>query len=348
MKQVKLRHRAGEYSIKIENGLLSRCGEEIRAMKPSATRVLAVSDTNVFPLYGDRVLASLAAAGLEVSSHVFEAGEENKRLSTVEGIYNALHAAKITRSDVVAALGGGVVGDIAGFAAATWLRGVDFVQCPTTLLAMVDSSIGGKTGVDLAAGKNLVGAFRQPLGILSDPTALDTLTPRIFADGMAEIIKHACICDAELFASLADADAIDREWLVHRNAAIKAGYVERDEFERGERMQLNFGHTVGHAIEKAHGFTGITHGEAVGIGMLYSARIGEEMGITAPGTRDAIETQLVKYGLPTSTELCAQVLAEAMGADKKRAGDSISFVFAEEIGRAKVVKLALSDIAKML
>ena len=274
------------YDEMIGTGLLGKSGELIKQVLPKAERAVIVSDSNVAPLYADTVKASLEAAGYTAFVHVFPAGEANKRLTAIEGMYAAMAAAELSRSDFAVALGGGVTGDMCGFAAATYLRGIAFVQMPTTVLSQNDSSVGGKTGVDLACGKNLVGSFHQPSLVLADVDTLSTLPPRYITDGFGEIIKHGCIKSAELFG-LIEQYGTDREKIADftaRSVAIKSGVVERDERESGERMLLNFGHTLGHAIEKCCDFTKYAHGEAVGIGMLMMARAGEAAGLTASGT----------------------------------------------------------------
>ena len=257
------------YAVLSEPGLLSRTGELCREVN-GGSRVLIVSDTHVGPLYGDRAAASLEAAGYAVSRYLFPAGEASKRLDTVREMYSALAAGSFTRSDLIVALGGGVTGDMAGFAAATYLRGMDFVQIPTSLLAMVDSSVGGKTGVDIPEGKNLVGAFWQPRLVIVDTSTLETLPPAFFTDGVGEIVKYACIRDRELFDLLESGEALTParlEETVLRCIDCKRGVVERDEREAGERKLLNFGHTLGHALERYYHYEGPTHGCAVAVGM---------------------------------------------------------------------------------
>ena len=292
------------YDVMIGTGLLGKSGELIKQVLPKAERAVIVTDSNVAPLYADTVKTSLEAAGYTAFVHVFPAGEANKRLTAIEGMYAAMAAAELSRSDFAVALGGGVTGDMCGFAAATYLRGIAFVQMPTTVLSQNDSSVGGKTGVDLACGKNLVGSFHQPSLVLADVDTLSTLPPRYITDGFGEIIKHGCIQSAELFA-LIEQYGTDMEKIADftaRSVAIKSGVVERDERESGERMLLNFGHTLGHAIEKCCDFTKYAHGEAVGIGMRMMARAGEAAGLTASGTADRIEAVLQKCGMPTACE----------------------------------------------
>ena len=252
---------------------------------------------------------------------------------------------RVTRKDVIVALGGGVCGDMAGFAAATYLRGIDFIQVPTSLLAQVDSSVGGKTGVDLAQGKNLVGAFHQPIGVLIDPDTLNTLPDRFIADGMAEVIKYGCIKDAAFFENLESVDALSHiEDVIETCVSIKRDVVSRDEREAGERMLLNFGHTLGHAIEKIYNFTGITHGMAVAVGMVLISRAGEKQGITPSGTADRIAALCEKYELPTSDSASFADMAEAAMGDKKTAGSSINLVLLKGIGESVIYPLPLDGL----
>ena len=245
----------------------------------------------------------------------------------------------LTRTDAVAALGGGVVGDLAGFAAATVLRGVDFVQIPTTLLAQVDSSVGGKVAVDLKAGKNLAGAFWQPKLVLMDPEALDTLPQSTFMEGMAEVVKYGCIKDAAFFDFLEErpgraALMADMEHILYTCCDIKRNVVEQDERDTGERMLLNFGHTLGHAYELAGNYARWSHGDAVAAGMCAAARLGERLGITSAGTADRLERVLAALGLPTRIVCAPEQYAAAIGLDKKGSGHAISVILLEEIGRA--------------
>lgn len=339
---------ARPYAILIERGCLPKAGPLLRELKPAARRVCLVSDSNVAPLYARQVLDSFIAAGFEASLFTFPAGEASKRLSTMEALYGHLAAHALARTDCLAALGGGVCGDMCGFAAATYLRGVDFIQIPTSLLAQVDSSVGGKTGVDLPAGKNLVGAFWQPRAVLIDPDVLGTLPARFLADGMAEVIKAACIKDAVFFERLCAPEPPPIEELIAASVGIKRAVVERDEREAGERALLNFGHTVGHALEKLTDFQGYTHGEAVAVGMVQITRAAEAAGLTAPGTAGRIEGCLARYHLPARDAATAQALAAAAVADKKKEGDGIRLVLLHEIGKGYVHNLPYRELAAFL
>lgn len=343
MKKLRVNVGAG-YDIFIEKGLLSSCGEYIKKVT-DAKKVCVISDTNVFPIYGDKVCQSIEEQGFEVLTYVFEAGEASKTTATVISMVEFLAQNELTRGDIVVALGGGVCGDMAGFAAAIYLRGIDFVQIPTSLLAQVDSSVGGKTAVDLPQGKNLCGSFHQPVLVIIDPDTLDTLTPHFFSDGMAEAIKTGCIKSAPLFDRIEKEDAKDFiEDMIFDCVSIKAGVVERDEKEHGERALLNFGHTAGHSIEKLHNFSTISHGEAVGIGMVMITAAGEANGITAVGTSDRIAAVLKKYGLLTKDENSLSDIIENMNADKKRTSDSINFTLLRSIGDSFNQKIKYEEI----
>lgn len=334
------------YDVIIERNLLDRCGRLIKEVLPKAERTVIISDSNVALLYADRVRQSLETAGYTAFVHVFPAGEENKRLAAIEGMYAAMAAAELSRTDFAVALGGGVTGDMCGFAAATYLRGIPFVQIPTTILSQNDSSVGGKTGIDLECGKNLVGSFHQPCLVLADADTLDTLPPRYVTDGFGEIIKHGCIKSAELFA-LIEKHGTDKnmiEEFTARSIDIKSGVVERDERESGERMLLNFGHTLGHAIEKCANFTGIAHGEAVGIGMLMMTRASETAGLTEGGTADRIQAVLQQCGMPTTCEFSVEAICEAALLDKKRRGDFLNIVLLKAIGDSFVYQIKCADL----
>lgn len=336
------------YQILIEKGVLAESGKYIRPLT-QAKRIMLVTDSNVAPLYEAQVRNYLEQAGFQVTTHIFFAGESSKKPDTVLGMVEHMAQAGLTRKDIVVALGGGVTGDMAGFAASIYLRGIDFVQIPTTLLSQIDSSVGGKTGVDLPQGKNLCGTFHQPILVLIDPLVLETLPQRFFHDGLAEAIKHGCIKSKPLFNRLMHEDPYDfMEDLIYDSVDIKRSVVERDEKEQGERALLNFGHTIGHAIEKCHNFTGITHGEAVGIGMVMVTKISEEMGVTPVGTGDQIRQILVKYGLPFTDDTPADKLIEAMEMDKKRTGSGINLVFLRQIGDSMLHNMSTLEMKGLL
>ena len=331
------------YTVTIGSGLLARCGELLRPVLGDC-RLCVVADSNVAPLYLDTVTESLRGAGYAVSTCLYPAGEAHKNLETLSGILEFLAAEHLTRSDCVVALGGGVCGDMAGFAAGCYLRGIRYVQLPTTLLSAVDSSVGGKTAIDLKAGKNLAGVFLQPAAVLCDTDCLRTLPPEVFADGAAEAIKTGVLSDETLF-SLFDADDLtDRlPEIIARCIAFKAKVVEEDELDNGVRRTLNLGHTAGHAIEKCADFR-LTHGHAVAIGMVLMARAAEKLGWCTEPTADRIAAMLERNRLPVSTEFSAAELAAAALSDKKRRGDSISVVVPDRIGSCYMKKVSVNDL----
>lgn len=328
--------------IYIENGLSARLHSELQALCPSK-KAFIVTDSNVDRLYGGALCERLRENGFDVHSYAVRAGEASKSLDTAGWVYAALAEAGVTRGDAVIALGGGVVGDLAGFAAATFLRGVPLIQIPTTLLAQVDSSIGGKTAINLPQGKNLVGAFYQPKAVFIDPAALDTLPDKYFRDGMAEVIKYGFIKDAGLLGLLEGLDGRsgvteNAEEIICRCCSIKKEVVEKDERDAGERMLMNFGHTLGHAVELLSGY-GYSHGESVAIGMYAAGRLGEAAGITEQGTADRIKRVLTRYGLPYELpEINMERLREIIGRDKKRLGGEINFILLERPGKAVIHK----------
>lgn len=325
-------HVGDTYEIFIEKGLLKECGKYVRAVS-KAKKIAIITETNVAPLYLDTVKDCIENEGFEVASYIFPAGESSKTTETVVGIVEFLAENGLTREDMVVALGGGVCGDMAGFAAAIYLRGIKFVQIPTTLLSQVDSSVGGKTGVDLPQGKNLCGAFHQPALVLIDPDVLETLSPHFFSDGMGEVIKYGCIKSKALFERIETENVKDFiEDLIYDCVNIKRGVVERDEKEAGERALLNFGHTAGHAIEKLHNFTDISHGEAVGVGMVMISEAGERIGLTERGTADRIRKVLEKYNMKTEVENSVTDIIGAMYHDKKRTGSGIKFIMLHSLG----------------
>lgn len=336
------------YDVTIGCGLLERCGSAFRSLTVAQT-LAVITDDNVDRLYSAKVISSLESVGFCVKKFVFPHGEESKTLETLSKVYDFLSENGITRSDAIVALGGGVVGDLSGFAAATFLRGIDFFQLPTTLLAQVDSSVGGKTAVDLPSGKNLVGAFYQPKAVLCDVDTLSTLPPEVFADGMGEVIKYGMIKSAQLF-ELLESDDISAylQDVIAACISIKRDVIVADEFDKGERMLLNFGHTLGHAVEKAYNFTGITHGSAVAVGMALLTAISEEKGYTKRGTLSRLSACLSKYGLPcTDCHTLAELLPLCFS-DKKIEGDSIGIVLCKEVGESYVKRMTLQEFGELL
>ena len=342
-----------EYDILIGRGLLARAGARVRAVLPKASKLAVVTDSHVEPLYGRAALDSLTAAGFEVRLFTVPAGEESKNPSRLAWLWEGFMDFGLTRADGVAALGGGVVGDLAGFAAATVLRGVDFVQIPTTLLAQVDSSVGGKVAVDLEHGKNLAGAFYQPRLVLMDPDVLDTLPGGVFFDGMAEVLKYGCIRDAGFFDFLAarpsrEALRLDIEHILYTCCDIKRQVVMEDERDTGLRMILNFGHTLGHAYELAGRYTEWTHGQAVAAGMCAAAGLGVALGVTPADVPGRIADACAALGLPTSIPCAAEDYAAAVGLDKKGAGADITLILLDRLGHAVPYKMPREQLLKRL
>lgn len=335
------------YDIRIGHGLLAALGEAVRGLG-KVEKVFLVSDTQVYPLYGGAAEASLKAAGYSVSSFVFPAGEESKNGETFLKLLNALAQAGLSRSDLLIALGGGVVGDLAGFSAACYLRGIRFVQIPTTLLAAVDSSVGGKTAIDLPAGKNLAGAFYQPSLVLCDLNTLDTLPEDIFRDGCAEVIKYGVLYDPELFSQLeASGLDFDREAVIARCVALKRDVVMEDEKDTGSRMKLNLGHTFGHAVEAHSRFT-LSHGKSVAIGLAVIARASASMGICSEADAARIVSVLKAFGLPVQTQYTAEALLPYLLSDKKRSGGTVNLILPEAIGRCIVSPTPVSQLQSIL
>ena len=340
-------HTAPAYAVSIGGGLLTACGQRLREVL-APCRVAVITDSTVAPLYLKTVTGSLEDAGFTVCSYIFPAGEGSKNFTTLAAILEFLAEQHLTRTDCVAALGGGVTGDMVGFAAACYLRGIRCVQLPTTLLSAVDSSVGGKTAIDLAAGKNLAGAFLQPTAVLCDTDCLRSLPSDVFADGTAEAIKTGVLDDESLFALFEDNTfTAAPEEVIARCVRYKAGVVERDEKEQNERRLLNLGHTVGHAIEKCSGYA-IPHGHAVAAGLSIIARSAEALGWTEEPIAARIAACLKKNHLPTGTEFSAKALAEAALADKKRAGGNITLVIPKKIGVCELKKVPVSELLPII
>lgn len=326
------------YPIYIENGILKHAASYISQVF-SGRRVMIISDDQVYPLYGEALKGTLSS--FECHTLILPHGEQTKNFQTLPRVYSALLEAKISRSDLVIALGGGVIGDLAGFAAATFLRGVRLVQIPTSLLAQVDSSVGGKTAVDLPQGKNLVGAFYHPKLVLIDPDVLNTLPERFIHDGMGEVIKYGCIKDSSLFETLKkhrSFESLKSELasVICRCIDIKRMVVEKDQFDTGERMLLNFGHTLAHTIEQYFHYGRESHGEAVAIGMYQITRLAEEKGLTPAGCGDSIREVLEAYGLPCACNVALPELTAAIGFDKKNLNNHLNVVLLHEIGDSYV------------
>lgn len=333
-----------EYQVRIGSGLISKIGEMTEEIT-EGRKIAIVSDSNVWPLYGEQIAAALITAGFIVYKYVFPAGEKSKNGNTYLDILNFLAESTFTRSDLLIALGGGVVGDLTGFVAATYLRGISYIQVPTTLLAMVDSSVGGKTAIDLPAGKNLAGAFCQPSLVVCDIDTLTTLPESIFRDGCAEVIKYSILYDAELTAHLEKHGlSFDKEYVISRCITLKRDVVAADEFDRGERQKLNLGHTLGHGIEKESHFA-ITHGQAVAIGMALIAKAACKSGYCSNDTLSTIVSLLDKFSLPTTTTYSAKSLYESALSDKKRTGGTVNLIIPREIGKCDILP---TPVSKML
>lgn len=330
------------YPIIIEKGLINRVSEEIRKVY-KGKKIFIITDDNVNKYYGGKISGELKKNDFEVKLLALKPGEETKNFNTLPIVYNELLDFNLTRSDLIIALGGGVIGDLAGFVASTYLRGVDFVQIPTSLLAQVDSSVGGKVAVDLDRGKNLVGSFYNPKCVLIDPEVLNTLDNRFFIDGMAEVIKYGCIKDKQFFDYLEKMENNQQlinnmEVVIHKCCDIKRQVVENDEKDKGERMLLNFGHTLGHAIEQYYNYTKYSHGEGVAIGMYVISKISEEKGLTKKGTSQRIKDILVKYNLPYELDVNIEETLEAINLDKKKLGNDLNVIILKEIGNSEIYK----------
>ena len=330
------------YPIIIEKGVINRVSEEIRKVY-KGKKIFIITDDNVNKYYGGKISEELKKNDFKVKLLSLKPGEETKNFNTLPIVYNELLDFNLTRSDLIIALGGGVIGDLAGFVASTYLRGVDFVQIPTSLLAQVDSSVGGKVAVDLDRGKNLVGSFYHPKCVLIDPEVLNTLDNRFFIDGMAEVIKYGCIKDKQFFDYLEKMENNQQlinnmEVVIHKGCDIKRQVVENDEKDKGERMLLNFGHTLGHAIEQYYNYTKYSHGEGVAIGMYVISKISEEKGLTKKGTSQRIKDILVKYNLPYELDVNIEETLEAINLDKKKLGNDLNVIILKEIGNSEIYK----------
>lgn len=333
------------YDICIGNDLLSSIGSHIPKKVKS---VVIISDSNVWPLYGKTVTQSIETAGFQVNNFVFPAGESSKNGQTYMEILNFLAETKLTRSDLLIALGGGVVGDMTGFVAATYLRGISFIQVPTTLLAMVDSSVGGKTAIDLPAGKNLVGAFYQPDLVVCDISVLQTLPSEIFRDGCAEVIKYGILYDPNLFAHLEEkANDFDRQEVIQRCIELKRDVVHEDEFDTGARQKLNLGHTIGHGIEKFSNFE-VSHGQAVAAGVAIISKAAAANEICSDELYKRVASLLTQFDLPTTTKFTAKELFTGALSDKKRSGDTVNLIVPKDIGNCQILATAVDELENFI
>ncbi len=335
------------YDILIGEGLLAQAGELLRKTVKAET-LAVIAGSNVWPLWGEKLCASLEKAGFRVVHHVIPAGEQYKTLETFGELLNFFAENRMTRKDCAVALGGGVTGDLTGFAASAYMRGIEFVQVPTTLLSMVDSSVGGKTGVDLPAGKNMAGAFYQPSLVLCDTDTLSTLPEEVFRAGCAEVIKYAVLESRSFFEELkAVPIAQQAEYVIETCVKMKRDIVNEDEFEQGRRALLNLGHSFGHAIERCSNFT-LSHGYAVAIGMNIVAKACVQKGICAEETQRELEELLRQYGLPTETERSVAELSDAALSDKKMAGGALKLIVPERIGSCRTERVPAEQIPDWL
>ncbi len=330
------------YKIAISPGSLAQLGSQMKQLA-IGDKVLVISNPEIFNHYGETCLKSLELAGFETCTHLIPAGEEYKTPQSIQQVYDTALANHLERSSTFVALGGGVIGDMTGFAAATWLRGVNFVQVPTSLLAIVDASVGGKTGVNHPQGKNLIGAFYQPKLVAIDPTLLQTLPPREFRAGMAEVIKYGIIWDEDLFTKLENCDRLDSleylsdellEIIITRSCQAKAEVVSQDEKEAGLRAILNYGHTIGHAVESLTNYQQFVHGEAVAIGMVAAGKIAVEMGLWTEEKAKRQDALIAKTGLPTDipSELAMEDILSTIKSDKKVKAGKVRFILPITIG----------------
>ena len=340
-------HASRDYEVRIGSGLLARTGE-LSAPLIKGRHAMIVSDSNVWPLYGAMVQASLEDEGFQVDHFVFPAGEQSKNTDTLVQLLTCLAKMGMTRSDAVFALGGGVTGDMAGLAASLYLRGIPCVQLPTSLLSVVDSSVGGKTAVDLPEGKNLVGTFTQPHLVLCDTNVLATLSPQVEAEGWAEIIKYGMIRSQELINFLLEnTPGTDIEWVIAHCVSIKRDVVAQDEQDNAVRQVLNFGHTIGHAIERCSGYS-LYHGEGVAMGMAIMTRACARQKKCPPACWTVLETLLDKYHLPKTTDKSVDELLEAAHADKKRRGSAITLIQPQVLGRCGLYPTNYDELRRVL
>ena len=358
MEKISVNLPSNSYQILISADSLGQLGKEMAELN-LGKKVLLVSNPEIFAYYGQTCLKSLKEAGFETYTHLIPAGETHKNLQSIAQLYDTALANRLERSSTLVALGGGVIGDMTGFAAATWLRGINFVQVPTSLLAMVDASIGGKTGVNHPQGKNLIGAFYQPKLVLIDPTVLKTLPEKEFRAGMAEVIKYGVIWDADLFTKLEQAENIDRfakidrellQTILVRSTQAKAEVVSQDEKEAGLRAILNYGHTIGHAVESLTNYQQFVHGEAVAIGMVAAGKIATAMGLWTETEAKRQEQLITKTKLPTNIppELNMDDILETLKSDKKVKAGKVRFILPTQIGKAIVTDKVTEEIIRSI
>lgn len=337
------------YPIWLGEKLLDQAETRIETVAKKGTTLALVTDRNVWELYGQPLLERLSSSGWNINAIILPPGETTKQIESLTYVCNEFARLGLDRKSLALALGGGVIGDLCGFAAATYMRGIPYLQIPTTLLAQVDSSVGGKTAINLDAGKNLMGAFYQPVAVLADTGTLRTLPEREMRCGMAEVIKYGAIRSQELFAQVANRfpDEQLAEIIAHC-CRIKTEIVCQDEFDRGDRMLLNFGHTFGHAIERRFDLLEFNHGEAVAIGMVIAAAVGEAIGITAPGTLDTLRQTLAAHGLPTCSPAATDTLFPILCRDKKRESSTLQCILLREIGHAIIHPFSLTELEQVM
>ncbi|MDR1482778.1 MAG: 3-dehydroquinate synthase [Synergistaceae bacterium] len=336
------------YDILIADGLLDGIGDLAGRLRSDGSTVAVVTDDNVWREHGERLSASMSRADVVFEPIILSPGEENKSIQGLASLYDEFARLALTRGSLAVAFGGGVVGDLCGFAAATWMRGIRYIQVPTTLLAQIDSSVGGKTAVNIPRGKNLAGAFHQPSLVVIDPVTLETLPPREMRSGMAEAVKYGAIRGAPLFDLTASPLEPCLSDVIYECCRVKCEIVSADELDRGERMLLNFGHTFGHAIERESNFGKYRHGEAVAFGMTLAADIGERLGLTSPGVADALRRALASRGIQAEYPGSAEDLLPALAADKKSVGGGVRMVLLRNIGTAFIRSMSFSEISLAL
>ncbi len=352
MHEIEVRLPAGSYKIQIETGSLDSCGEQIRSVS-AAEHVVVISDETVWGLYGSRMEAALMKTGFSMDYILVAPGESSKTIESLARVCGKLADLHVLRDHLIVAFGGGVVGDLAGFAAAVYMRGLPYVQIPTTLLAQVDSSVGGKTAIDLPQGKNLIGAFHQPLLVITDPNLLNTLGKKQLAEGMAEIIKYGAISDQGLFEKLEEYGGIDgalphMDGIIYRCCDTKRIFVEQDERDGGERQKLNFGHSFGHAIERIGNYRTHSHGEAVALGMVIAAKTGEALGLTPKGTAERLRRIAEVYELPTKMKADYKELVRHMSMDKKKDQEGHKLILLKAIGKSLIHTVAEAELDSIL
>lgn len=341
------------YDIKIQKGLLSAFGEQLRSIYKGSS-VAVITDSNVDQLYGTAIMSALTAADYKVSKIAIPAGEQSKSLINLNYVYSRMAEEDMDRTSMLVAFGGGVVGDLAGFAAATYMRGIPYVQFPTTLMSQLDSSIGGKTAINLKAGKNLAGCFYHPRAVFIDPELLETLPDRVYCDGLAEAVKYGAIRDANLFKLIKEAGSLQNiqariEDIIYSCCSIKNTLVQKDEYDKGERQLLNFGHTIGHGLEKFFDYQKYTHGEAVGLGMLLITRSAEAANLTEKGSYDSIKELLEICQLPTEIpSLDKEKLIDIINHDKKSKAGYLNLILIRSIGNAYIHQIAKSELQNFI